>query len=122
MKQHKYSKLKILYDSLYTFSRAPLRKILYSNVQLNHKITFCKPTPHLSSLVSGIVRLICDLYIVSQLSHKVYVKNASGAPVFFWIHGGGFTSGSGNQYAATELVKKNIVVVTFNYRLGSLGK
>lgn len=53
---------------------------------------------------------------------KVYVKNATGAPVLFWIHGGGFTSGSGNQYGAAELVKKNVVVVTFNYRLGSLGE
>lgn len=52
---------------------------------------------------------------------QVYVKNATGFPVFFWIHGGGFVTGSGNQYGVAELVKKNIVVVTLNYRLGSLG-
>lgn len=46
---------------------------------------------------------------------------ATGLPVFFWIHGGGFKSGSGNQYAAAALVAKNIVVVTANYRLGTLG-
>ncbi len=50
------------------------------------------------------------------------MKNASGLPVFFWIHGGGFTSGSGNQYGVSDLVKKDIVIVTFNYRLGTLGE
>lgn len=52
---------------------------------------------------------------------KVYSRNASGLPVLFWIHGGGFVRGSGNQYGVKDLVKKNIVVVTFNYRLGTLG-
>ncbi|XP_065212693.1 carboxylesterase 5A isoform X2 [Planococcus citri] len=46
---------------------------------------------------------------------------ATGLPVFFWIHGGGFKSGSGNQYAAAALVAKNVIVVTINYRLGTLG-
>ena len=45
-------------------------------------------------------------------------------PVMVWIHGGGFSIGSGSQsmYSASTLVKRgNIVLVTLNYRLGVLG-
>lgn len=43
-------------------------------------------------------------------------------PVLFWIHGGGFTSGSDSQYDGSALARTNdIVVVTINYRLGFLG-
>ena len=45
-------------------------------------------------------------------------------PVLFWIHGGGFTGGSGSQpfYKGSRLAARgNVVVVTINYRLGSLG-
>jgi len=45
-------------------------------------------------------------------------------PVLFWIHGGGFTIGSGSQpvYEGSTLATRgNVVVVTINYRLGSLG-
>lgn len=41
-----------------------------------------------------------------------------------WIHGGGFYFGSGNSdfYGPEYLVAKNVVLVTFNYRLGYLGE
>jgi len=42
-------------------------------------------------------------------------------PVMFWIHGGGFASGSAKGYDGRELVKKGVVVVTINYRLGPFG-
>ncbi|KAJ3209323.1 hypothetical protein HDU82_001025 [Entophlyctis luteolus] len=45
-------------------------------------------------------------------------------PVFLWIHGGGATGGSGNEYDGTTLINQSpnpIVVVTINYRLGVLG-
>lgn len=39
-----------------------------------------------------------------------------------WLHGGGFTGGSGNDFDPTELVtENNVVVVTVDYRLGALG-
>jgi para-nitrobenzyl esterase len=44
--------------------------------------------------------------------------------VMVWIHGGGFTSGSGSVflYRGAELVRHgDVVVVTINYRLGALG-
>jgi len=43
-------------------------------------------------------------------------------PVMVWIHGGGFSSGSGGVYDSRWLAGRgDIVVVTLNYRLGALG-
>lgn len=45
-------------------------------------------------------------------------------PVMVWLHGGGFTSGSGGFicYDGTQLARKHeVVVVTVNHRLGPLG-
>lgn len=48
-------------------------------------------------------------------------------PVLFWIHGGGFTSGSAGQYNASSLIEAGaaagqpFVFVAVNYRLGGFG-
>lgn len=43
-------------------------------------------------------------------------------PVLFYIHGGGFSYGSGGQLDGSLLAEENdIVVVTINYRLGAFG-
>ncbi|KAH8383547.1 hypothetical protein KR009_009262 [Drosophila setifemur] len=44
-------------------------------------------------------------------------------PVMVWLHGGGFSFGSGNSflYGPDYLVAEDIVLVTLNYRLGPLG-
>ncbi len=44
-------------------------------------------------------------------------------PVLVYIHGGGFSGGSGEVavYDGEELAKKGLIVVTINYRLGALG-
>ena len=47
-------------------------------------------------------------------------KSARQLPVMVWIHGGGFTSGSGYLYDAL-LPTRDVVVVAINYRLGPLG-
>lgn len=44
-----------------------------------------------------------------------------GYPVLIWIHGGGFTRGSACQYEMRNLINKKMVVVSIQYRLGSLG-
>ncbi len=44
------------------------------------------------------------------------------APVMVWIHGGGFTVGSGTDNDPTRLVARTgVVVVSVNYRLGAFG-
>lgn len=50
--------------------------------------------------------------------------DARRRPVMVWIHGGGFSIGSGSQemYEASELARRgDVVVVSPNYRLGALG-
>lgn len=42
-------------------------------------------------------------------------------PVMVWIHGGGLQFGSADSYDPTPLVKRGVIVVTINYRLGYLG-
>src|SRR5690554_911137 len=44
-------------------------------------------------------------------------------PVMVWIHGGGFTGGSGAGPATSgeQFAKQGVVLMTFNYRLGRLG-
>ena len=44
-----------------------------------------------------------------------------GLPVLFWIHGGGLIDGSSTPYNPIELVRRGVIVVTINYRLGFLG-
>lgn len=51
-------------------------------------------------------------------------KSASDKlPVMVWIHGGGFTRGSGTStgYDGENLARKGAVIVTINYRLGIFG-
>jgi para-nitrobenzyl esterase len=57
---------------------------------------------------------------------NVWTPALDGArrPVMFWIHGGGFTGGSGSSvmYKGSRLAARgDVVVVTTNYRLGALG-
>ena len=49
--------------------------------------------------------------------------DADPLPVMVWIHGGGFVFGAGSQavYNSPELVRRGVVLVTLNYRLGRLG-
>lgn len=43
-------------------------------------------------------------------------------PVMVWIHGGGHITGFGDQFDTSALTaNKNVITVTFNYRLGPLG-
>lgn len=58
------------------------------------------------------------------LALNVWTPSTQGkAPVMMFIHGGSFTSGSGNLplYDGGNLQKRGVVVVTINYRLGAFG-
>nr|AQS60685.1 putative acetylcholinesterase 1 [Sogatella furcifera] len=64
------------------------------------------------------------LYLNVYTPHKL---NGTHPPklkaVMVWIHGGGFVFGSGKEsiYGPDFLIEHNIVLVTFNYRLGVFG-
>lgn len=79
-----------------------------------------QPKPRAANIYSW------DLPAMSEdcLSLNIWApKDARGAPVFVWIHGGALTSGSGGDpiYDGSALAKRGIVVVSINYRLGALG-
>ena len=43
-------------------------------------------------------------------------------PVMMWIHGGGYRYGNGSgSYLNEDLVKNDVIIVSINYRLGSMG-
>ena len=47
---------------------------------------------------------------------------AEGLPVMVWIHGGGNTTGHGGFYDFSQMAKRfDLVMLSFNYRLGGLG-
>ena len=50
-------------------------------------------------------------------------ETSAPRPVLFWIHGGGYTGGSGSTaiYDGTQLAADGAVVVTINYRLNVFG-
>lgn len=49
-------------------------------------------------------------------------KPGAKLPVMVWIHGGGFTGGSGaDPGAGNQFAKQGVMLITINYRLGRLG-
>ncbi|XP_049808443.1 acetylcholinesterase-like [Schistocerca nitens] len=58
---------------------------------------------------------------------NVYVPGVpevgAGLPVMFWVHGGGFShgSGAGLKFGPDFLISYGVILVTVNYRLGPLG-
>ena len=48
-------------------------------------------------------------------------RPARELPVMVWIHGGAFSTGTGNSYDGAALAADGVIVVTINYRLGYLG-
>lgn len=54
---------------------------------------------------------------------QVSVKVNNMYPVLFYIHGGDLDHGASNQFPGHMLAGYGeVVVVTFNYRLGALGE
>lgn len=50
-------------------------------------------------------------------------KPSEMLPVYVYIHGGGFSTGSGSElmFDGTKMTSRGVIVVTFNYRLGAFG-
>ena len=49
-------------------------------------------------------------------------KGKKPLPVMIWLHGGAFMQGSGSraEYNGIKLAQRGVVVVTLNYRLGTV--
>ncbi|TKR92395.1 hypothetical protein L596_007057 [Steinernema carpocapsae] len=66
-----------------------------------------------------------DCLFMNIMKPKEKCEEPSGCPVFVFIYGGGYETGSSTTYGYKEIVKnfvsQGFVFVTFNYRLGPLG-
>jgi para-nitrobenzyl esterase len=88
------------------------------------------PNPGQGSIVAGTIGHTCTQGRATDsedcLFLNVYTPSTatgrSKLPVFIWIHGGALVGGAGSDYDPSVMVAENdIIVVTINYRLGSLG-
>lgn len=71
---------------------------------------------------NGIRKVDEDCLYLNVFSPWVQTSLLRKYPVMIYIHGGGFESGSGSIFPAHMLAaSQEVVVVTFNYRLGLLG-
>jgi para-nitrobenzyl esterase len=81
--------------------------------------------PQPESLLGGYVPGDPRVQDEECLSLNVYTPRCDDArrPVLVFIHGGAFLIGTGGSamYRAEALARRDVVVVTFNYRLGALG-
>nr|CAD7589859.1 unnamed protein product [Timema genevievae] len=78
-----------------------------------------------ASSVGSSCRMSEDCLYINVYSPQLPSGNETNSllPVMVWIHGGGFNVGSGSPslYGPGFLLEKEILLVTFNYRLGALG-
>ena len=49
------------------------------------------------------------------------LKDEELLDVIFFIHGGAFIFGKSNSFGAKYFMDRNVIFVTFNYRVGALG-
>merc|ERR1719225_541409 len=73
-------------------------------------------------VVGGLDCLYLSIYTTGLPFGIHGTDNLELKPVFFWIHGGGFSLGSGDLGSGPDyLLESGVTVVTINYRLGPLG-
>ena len=83
---------------------------------VSHGPVCCQSNPFLKMIEGDDDCLYLNIYVKS-------IDPSARLPVMVWIHGGAFMFGSGDDvlYGPDYLLKKDIVLVTLNYRLGVLG-
>ncbi|XP_031345692.1 esterase FE4-like [Photinus pyralis] len=62
-----------------------------------------------------------DCLFVNIYTPQLHKDESDLYPVMVFIHGGGFYFGTGTMYGPDYLLEKDIILVTFNYRIGALG-
>jgi para-nitrobenzyl esterase len=81
----------------------------------------CLQAPRRTAGLGGPVRDTAEDCLYLNVSRPT--GPVADLPVMVWIHGGAFLYGSGSLpvYNSAALVKRGVVLVTLNYRLGRLG-
>jgi len=86
--------------------------------------SFCMAYEHLTAPTDRIAGEEDCLYlnIFSPQIPQEGGKDKKPLDVIFYIHGGVFMFGRSDQYGAKYIMDRDVIFVTFNYRLGPLGK
>ncbi len=107
---------------------APKKPAAWSGVKDHFEITFAAPLAPGAEEPSPVVTALNRKTPESEdcLTVNVFTPGLDkrARPVMVWMHGGGFTAGSGNYllYDGTNLAKKeDVVVVAVNHRLNLFG-
>ncbi|XP_047531507.1 carboxylesterase 5A [Vanessa atalanta] len=95
----------------------PVRRYLAGEVSAK---TNCRPCPQLDPQGSGRVVGHEDCLCLNIFSPKM-PGDEQGSPVVLFIHGGNYRTGSIAPYGGQHFAQKDTIVVTAQYRLGSLG-
>jgi para-nitrobenzyl esterase len=113
------------------YARPPVGKLRFHPPELPDKWNQVRPAKKFSpSSLQGshhIIGFAADGQVGEDCLYlNIYTPKADRKkrPVMFWIHGGGFTHGTGDSpiYNGRFLAERgDVVVVTINYRLGALG-
>lgn len=109
------------------YMKAPLGKLRFREAQppenWNDALDATKEPPSFCNIsyMSKVFEGQEDAGVINV--YTPYVKPKSLLPTMVWIHGGGFTSLSGNtdMFGPDYFMQKDVVLVTFNYRLGPIG-
>jgi para-nitrobenzyl esterase len=96
--------------------RAPAPAAAWQGVRSADKFSSICPTPRKSSESMDEDCLYLNVWTGARSADE-------RRPVLVWIYGGGFILGSGSDPMTDgeAFARKGVIVVTFNYRLGSLG-
>ncbi|XP_072929345.1 carboxylesterase 3 [Epargyreus clarus] len=95
----------------------PVRRFLAGDVNATQ---LCPPCPQMDPRGSGRVIGKEDCLCINIFAPKMPGEE-QGCPVVFFIHGGNYRTGSSKPYGGQHFIKKDTILVTAQYRLGSLG-
>lgn len=109
------------------YMKAPIGKLRFKDAQSPDKWTETfdatkePPSYVMSNFILNAVEGQEDAGIINVYTHET--EPTTLKPVMVWIHGGGFMGGSSKTdvYGPDYLLQKNVVIVSFNYRLGVIG-
>ncbi|XP_075976005.1 acylcarnitine hydrolase [Anticarsia gemmatalis] len=95
----------------------PVRRYLAGEMMaLNQCLPCPQRDPYVPQRVIGHEDCLClNVYAPKMPAEE------EGSPVVFFIHGGNYRSGSAATYGGQHLTQKDTILVTAQYRLGSLG-
>lgn len=84
---------------------------------------FCPIAPQAAFLNYDSTQSGGNNYLCLNIFRPENLNKESKAPVYMWIHGGAYASGSGSipLYDGSQFAKDGVIFVTVNYRLGAEG-